>query len=66
MAKHRWVVLLGNENVWFVDGNPQTFASMEEALEELENFFKEEEEAVRLGYLMDTSHHEDYRIEEIT
>ncbi len=61
----RWAILLGNENVWLVNGQPQTFASMEEAAAELERFFMDEEEFFELGYLEEPCNPEDYRIEEV-
>jgi len=59
----KWAVLLGNENVWTVDGKPQTFDTMVEAMAAIDAFIAEEEEEVRLGNLESACDPEDYRIE---
>lgn len=63
MAK--WAVLLGNENVWSVDGEPETFDTMQDAVDALNAFFEDEEEAVRDGYLESACDPDDYRIEQL-
>jgi hypothetical protein len=59
----KWAVLLGDENVWTVDGEPETFSTMQEAMAALDAFIEEEEEEVRRGNLESACDPEDYRIE---
>jgi hypothetical protein len=61
----RWAVLLGNENVWSVDGKPETFDTMQDAVKAFNEFMADEEEAVRDGYLESACDPDDYRIEEV-
>jgi hypothetical protein len=63
MAK--WAVLLGNENVWTVDGKPETFDTMEDAIDAFNAFMADMEEAVRDGFLESACDPDDYRIEQL-
>jgi hypothetical protein len=58
----QWQVLLNFENVWHENNEPMTFATEEEAEAELIAFFKDCEEAVKMGYMDDAGYDDDYRI----
>jgi len=50
------------ENIWTEDEKPLTFASKEEAKKELDNHFKDMEDAVKKGDMIDMDDREDFRI----
>jgi hypothetical protein len=58
----RWQVTLDGENVWSVGGKPMTFASEEEAEEELIQYLEDCSEAFEEGYMDDDGSDCDYRI----
>jgi len=62
----RWAVLLDGENVWHCNGKPETFATEAEAEAELQQYFKDCEEAVKLGFMSDVGDDCNFRIEEVS
>ena len=62
--KH-WEVLLDGENVWTVDGEPQTFKTEQDAWDEIDDFFRDCEEAVRDGYMTDVDYDMNFRVVEV-
>lgn len=59
----RWEVLLDGENVWQLDGKPHTFATEEEAWAEIDDYFRDCEEAVREGFMIDVDYDLNFRVE---
>ena len=60
-----WEVLLDDENVWTVDGKPQTFETEQEAWDEIDDYFRDCEEAVADGYMTDVDYDIDFRVVEV-
>ena len=61
----RWVVLLDGENVWLEDDKPQTFASEQDAWNEIDDYFRDCEDAVSQGYMTDVDYDMDFRVVEV-
>jgi phospholipase C len=61
----QWEVLLDGENVWTIDGKPHTFATEQEAWDEIDDYFKDCEEAVALGYMEDVDYDINFRVAEV-
>ena len=61
----KWAVLLDGENVWSVDGEPQTFKTEAEAWSEIDDFFRDCEEAVKDGYMTDVDYDINFRVVEV-
>lgn len=59
----RWEVLLDGENVWHDGDKPQTYASEEEAWQAIDEYFKDCEEAVKAGYMIDIDYDLNFRVE---
>ena len=60
-----WEVLLDDENVWTVDGKPQTLKTEQEAWDEIDDYFRDCEEAVADGYMTDVDYDIDFRVVEV-
>ena len=62
----RWEIVLDGENIWSVDGEPETFASEQEATQALADHFAECKQAFDNGFMIDDCSNDDYIIRKIT
>ena len=60
----KWAVMLGGEDVWFVDDMPERFDSEAAAIKAIDQEIELCEDAVKMGYMEDCDF-EDYRIVEV-
>ncbi len=61
----RWEVVLDYENVWHDGDQPQTYASEEEAWQAIDEYFKDCEEAVKEGFMIDVDYDLNFRVRQI-
>jgi len=61
----RWEVVLDGENVWQLNDEPHTFATEEEAWAEIDEYFRDCEEAVRQGYMEDVDYDINLRVRQV-
>ena len=61
----RWEVVLDYENVWHAGDQPQTYASEEEAWQAIDEYFKDCEEAVKEGFMIDVDYDLNFRVRQI-
>ena len=61
----RWVVLLDGENVWKLNDEPHTFATEQDAWDEIDDYYRDCEEAVADGYMTDVDYDMNFRVVEV-
>ena len=61
----KWAVFLNGVDVWFEDGEPMRFDTLEDAIKEMEKEYEYELQAVADGFMDSADGFEDYRIVEL-
>lgn len=62
---NKWAVLLGGEDIWFIDDKPQRFDSEADAMKELKDEIDACQNAFERGYMLDAGDFDNYRIVEM-
>ena len=61
----QWIVLLDGENVWQENDKPMTFATEQDAWDEIDQYYRDCEEAVSSGYMVDVDYDLNFRVVEV-